>query len=517
MRTEIRKLAAEAGRMGPIRVAVASGKGGAGGTLVLANLGLFLAQIGRRILMVDLARGGGNLHSMLGHEPSWTGPEGGEPGSIDPFIEATPIANLSVIAARPSDRHRPPRLGWRRWLHDEVDRLADRFDGFLFDCGTWPRGLAFDLFVHVPSPMVVVAPEPTGVEGVFGFVRDATHRYLYHHPTLGEHVRRVLGASRHAPPNPAETMERIADRDEGVARELFGHLLGFSPGLVVNKVRVRSDFEVGPAVETVGRRILGMPLRFLGAIEADDAIWKSVRLARPLLVEAPSSKPAREIERIARLILLPDTSPRATLPRLAQPGVDENLYEALEVDRGASEEEIRKAYRRMKEVFSGGSIATRGFVPPAEIRRVLARCEEAYETLVDANLRRPYDRQLLEATGASPEPAAASGGPIDPPGGKGDGGRELVVVGGTEFSGALLREIRRQRGIERDDVAAVTRIGTAYVRAIEDDDFDALPEEVFLKGYLRQIARVLGLAERDVVETYLRRYRAGRRRTARRT
>jgi cytoskeletal protein RodZ len=95
-------------------------------------------------------------------------------------------------------------------------------------------------------------------------------------------------------------------------------------------------------------------------------------------------------------------------------------------------------------------------------------------------------------------------------------GRRPQLDEGTEYTGALLRELRRQHGMERDDVAAVTRIGTAYLRAIEEEDFDALPEEVFLKGYLRQIARVLGLPERNVADTFLRRYRAGRRRQARR-
>jgi flagellar biosynthesis protein FlhG len=516
IRPDIRKLAAEAQRSGPLIVAAAAGKGGVGTSLVLANLGLFFAQIGRRVLLIDMARGGGNLHAMVGHAARLEGP--GPGAGVDELtarIEETPVSNLAVVPARPADRRRAPSLGWRGWLEDAVTRLLPRFDAFLFDCGAWPRREAFDLFVHAAAPIVVCAPEPTAVESTLGFLREATNRFLAHESERGPFVREVLAATGQAPPTPAEVLERVADRDETAARELVRHVQGFTPGLVVNQVRVRGDFDLGPAVESIARRVLGIPLRFLAAIETDDAIWKSVRSGRPLLVEAPSSKPAREIERVARWILLPDAAPRPGTPRLCEPGRDDSLYEVLEVDRGATEEEVRRAYRRAKDLYSGQHVATRGHVAPADLRRALARAEEAYETLVDANLRRPYDRTLAEREGPDSPPAAAvTDGPARPPGAAPRRGPQLEE--GTEFTGALLRELRRQRGMERDDVAAVTRIGTAYLRAIEEEDFDALPEEVFLKGYLRQVARVLGLPERDVVDTFLRRFRAGRRRHARR-
>lgn len=517
IRPDIRKLAAEAQRGGPLVVAAAAGKGGVGTSLVLANLGLFFAQIGRKVLLIDLARGGGNLHAMVGHAARRDGAEAElESDELEARIEETTIANLAVIPARPADRRRAPSLGWRTWLEQTVARLLPRFDAFLFDCGAWPRREAFDLFVHAASPVVVCAPEPTAVESTLGFLREATNRFLAHEPERGGFVREVLAATGRAPPTPAELLERVADRDEAAARELFRHVQTFGPGLVMNQVRVRGDFDLGPAVESVARRILGIPLRFLAAIETDDAIWKSVRSGRPLLVEAPSSKPAREIERVARWILLPDAAPRPGAPRLREPGRDASLYEVLEVDRGASEEEIRRAFRRAKDLYSGQHIATRGHVSPAEQRRALALAEEAYETLVDAKLRRPYDRTLAEEEGleVTPPVLPVGDGPARPEGSA--PARSLRLEEGTEYTGALLRELRRQRGMERDDVAAVTRIGTAYLRAIEEEDFDALPEEVFLKGYLRQIARVLGLPERDVVDSFLRRFRAGRRRQARR-
>jgi flagellar biosynthesis protein FlhG len=49
-----------------IVIPVASGKGGVGKTFVSANLAIALAELGYRVITVDLDFGGANLHSFLG-------------------------------------------------------------------------------------------------------------------------------------------------------------------------------------------------------------------------------------------------------------------------------------------------------------------------------------------------------------------------------------------------------------------------------------------------------------------
>src|SRR5205823_10349069 len=47
-------------------IAVGGGKGGIGKSLVSANLGIALAQKGKRVVLVDADLGGANLHTCLG-------------------------------------------------------------------------------------------------------------------------------------------------------------------------------------------------------------------------------------------------------------------------------------------------------------------------------------------------------------------------------------------------------------------------------------------------------------------
>ena len=47
-------------------IPIASGKGGVGKSFVSSNLAMALAQLGHRVIAVDLDFGGANLHSFLG-------------------------------------------------------------------------------------------------------------------------------------------------------------------------------------------------------------------------------------------------------------------------------------------------------------------------------------------------------------------------------------------------------------------------------------------------------------------
>ena len=49
--------------------AVGGGKGGTGKSLVAASLGIHLAQMGRRVILVDGDLGAPNLHTVLGLDP----------------------------------------------------------------------------------------------------------------------------------------------------------------------------------------------------------------------------------------------------------------------------------------------------------------------------------------------------------------------------------------------------------------------------------------------------------------
>jgi hypothetical protein len=70
--------------------------------------------------------------------------------------------------------------------------------------------------------------------------------------------------------------------------------------------------------------------------------------------------------------------------------------------------------------------------------------------------------------------------------------------------GDTLREAREQRGVAIDEVAASTRIQPRLLRAIEDEDWDALPGEFYAARFITTYAQYLGLDAGAVVAEYER-------------
>ncbi|HWR71867.1 MAG TPA: RodZ domain-containing protein [Nitrospirota bacterium] len=68
--------------------------------------------------------------------------------------------------------------------------------------------------------------------------------------------------------------------------------------------------------------------------------------------------------------------------------------------------------------------------------------------------------------------------------------------------GSYLSSAREAKGIDLHDAAQQTRISINYLRAMEQEDFNKLPGEVFLKGFLKSYARFLGLEEAEVMKRY---------------
>ena len=65
-----------------------------------------------------------------------------------------------------------------------------------------------------------------------------------------------------------------------------------------------------------------------------------------------------------------------------------------------------------------------------------------------------------------------------------------------------LRAGRAQRGMSLDDVARVTKIQTRILERLEAGSFDGLPAEVFVRGFVKSVARCVGLDEDEALRRY---------------
>ena len=72
--------------------------------------------------------------------------------------------------------------------------------------------------------------------------------------------------------------------------------------------------------------------------------------------------------------------------------------------------------------------------------------------------------------------------------------------------GTSLREARTRQGLDIPQAELATKIRAKYLRALEEEHFDVLPAETYVKGFLRAYADFLGLDGQLYVDEYESRF-----------
>jgi cytoskeleton protein RodZ len=72
----------------------------------------------------------------------------------------------------------------------------------------------------------------------------------------------------------------------------------------------------------------------------------------------------------------------------------------------------------------------------------------------------------------------------------------------TGTFGERLKREREMREVSLKEVTTATRIGPRFLEALENEEWDKLPGGIFNRGFVRSIARYLGLDEENLLAEY---------------
>ena len=153
-------------------------------------------------------------------------------------------------------------------------------------------------------------------------------------------------------------------------------------------------------------------------------------------------------------------------------------WEILGIEPGADIGQVRRAYRHRRYLYEPAALATYNLLDDEERDGMVDRIEEAYRRIMGTE---PPDAP--QTPPPEPTPAVATD----------------VVIGNApdplSEPGAHLRFYRTAKGFTLHQIAVETKIGVAILEQIENEDFDALPAVVFVRGHAQQFARELKLPE----------------------
>ena len=233
----------------PLRVmAVTSGKGGVGKTMLTANLAVLGAKRGKRVLVIDADLGLANVEIVFGVKPKRHVGDllNPEVSPDDVLIEVRPGIHILPAA---SGIQQLTQLGEDEKLRliATLDGLAERFDLVLIDSGA---GIGDNVlfFVGVAQEIVlVVTPEPTSLVDAYAAVKVLSQQMGI--KDFGVVVNSVV--------------------DEMAARDVYQKLVGLAG------------------------RFLSVRIRQLGYVTRDENVHRAVMAQKPitdLFAMAPASR-----------------------------------------------------------------------------------------------------------------------------------------------------------------------------------------------------------------------------------
>ncbi|MBF0175609.1 MAG: MinD/ParA family protein [Magnetococcales bacterium] len=242
----------------PYTLAVTSGKGGVGKTLVTVNLALSFARQGLKVLVIDADLGLANVDVVLGLTPQYTiedvlagrmtidnvavpGPEG-----ITVLPAASGVAGLSSLTE-----------AQRISLMDHIDHWNADFDMVLVDTGAGISSNVRYFILSVERILVVATPDPASITDAYALMKVM---FMNH---------------------------RIDHFD-----------------LVVNQVRAeREALDVYRTLHRVADRFLSIGLNFAGAVPYDEQLVQSVRRQIPVTMLFPESPSAKAFSTLSANVL----------------------------------------------------------------------------------------------------------------------------------------------------------------------------------------------------------------------
>jgi len=226
-----------------------------------------------------------------------------------------------------------------------------------------------------------------------------------------------------------------------------------------------------------------------------------------------------------------------------------NYYEVLDVKENATRKEIVDGYQKAKAVYSKDSMALYSLYSDDDSNNMLNLIEEAYQVLINPQRRDLYNKEhnisghrsvvniffdkpgemkrafietpnFKKATSEYDSDHHEINKPafrayvsiskqemgLSPPEYKDDDKMDEKIKTEEVFKGDFFAEIRKYKNIPLGYVSNRTKIAIYHIEALEREDYPSLPVRVYVMGFVKAYAKLLGLDAAKACKAYMERY-----------
>jgi flagellar biosynthesis protein FlhG len=291
--------------------AIGGGKGGVGKTVLTASLGIGLAALGNRVIVVDADLGGANLHTCIGMlEPMYTFYHfySLQKERLEDIVLDTPVENLKLISGACGTLGLAnPKFSQKLRFINELRTL--NADVILVDLGAGSSYNVIDFFLAADQGILVTTPEPMAIQETFNFVKVSILRKFFrefkNNPAVFSLLEREVLTQ---PGRMNSTVESIIGKirkiDANAANQMEQFLKEFIPHFILNMVHSPDEIKEGDALRTAAKELLSVDIDYIGFIEHDESVRHSVKELRPFIINNPKSKASRSLAKLITIGLL---------------------------------------------------------------------------------------------------------------------------------------------------------------------------------------------------------------------
>lgn len=282
----------------------AGGKGGTGKTAMTANIGVALATMGYRVILVDADLGGANLHTILNiKRPEVTLSDfiNRRIENLNDILLNTPSENLKLISGG-SDMVGLANIPYQTKIRFQRHLERLEADLILLDLGAGTNYNTLDFFVLSNEGFVICNPEPTAKINSYTFLKSVVYRLIEREFKKGSQLKELIvkeginnkGGSLPIP----ELLKRIQEVDSDSSLKLKNILKKFQPKLLMNRLRRFTQENEGVQLVDLAAKYLGISLHYLGMVRDDSHVIDSSELMMPFVLQFPGCGASKDIYKL---------------------------------------------------------------------------------------------------------------------------------------------------------------------------------------------------------------------------
>ena len=502
-------------------IAAFSPKGGAGTSMIIANLSIYLAQKGKKVLLIDAAPNGGTLHSYLNLPTIAVSDEVAEHFSVLPLI-STDYQNLSFFS---NLQHQGSKISelLNRW-RGEIGQV--QFDFVFIDMGSVINSDLMEVIGIADYSLMFLSPDFVSFEKSNYFFRELVNYRLrnvelkYDIQLETQNIRRSKSDYLFTFRNLLVLLSQAIPKNAGHIANISGDL---KIGIVYNGLRSSADREFNQLYRFIISNSFGVDTELIAEIPYSDLIPTSIAAMKPVVTLEKNAEFIDVLDNFASTLsgyLFQKTALKKKLK--ISPF---NYYEWFGLDRGCTSLDIKTQYETLKKLYVGDNPMLRDIYSDSDLFILNTLVDTIFQELNDSEIRREYDmdieshllsletsfpdifiigevlkkynrvkkREVLvkkDVFGRSAEKKIIASPDSD----FADANEIFGKYKDQPVTGNLLRKIREEVGISYELIISRTKISNTVLDAIEKDKYNMLPADLYVKNFVQQYCKTLKMS-----------------------